>query len=407
MEEGSGAGGAWAARPLPQGMMRVKADEFGRFYTHEAGDVFVAKALEIQAELGSREANRYLLEKLGTDLSFDFDEGYFAEALNYHLALLHAHSQRPERMAECIAKSKTMPTSEDNKIFSDHVTLSLVTREHQQHAIGRKIPAFLFACMPQSASATITHSLAKLLDIPILHVTMGRFPEYFLAPAWLEMFLEGGAITQDHFPANSFNAGVLGDRGKLDVFVTVRDPRAAARSAVHHALRSGIVPPDELEKMIAKECMTSFIPWLQGWIAAAQNTAAPYNVHWVTFQDIKSDLPAVARRVCSTMQESGHPVLEQFTNANVVEEVRVHYVTGDDASWRSEVGDKVRGELWEACTPEIRCWRWSRNRAPQLASCRTRSPASARSISSLVFSTPYSSMNPPKRGPWDWPSSTS
>jgi hypothetical protein len=354
MEDGSGAGPAWPARPLPQGMMRVKADEFDRFYTHEAGEVFSTRSLQIQTEHGSREANRYLLRKLGTDLSFDFDEGYFAEALNYHLALLYAHLQLPERMAGCIAQSKTMPTSEDNKIFSDHVTLSLVTREHQQHAIARGIPAFLFACMPRSASATITHSLAKLLDIPILHVTMGRFPAYFLAPAWLEMFLEGGAITQDHFPANDFNAGVLGDRGKVDVFVTIRDPRAAARSAVQHALRTDSVSATTLEEMIAKECTTSFIPWLQGWIAAAQNAAAPYNVHWVTFQDIKNDLPAVVRQVCSTMQESGHPVLEQFTQANVVEEVRVHYVTGDDATWRAEVGDKIRGEMWEACTPKIR-----------------------------------------------------
>lgn len=152
MEDGSGAGPAWPARPLPQGMMRVKADEFGRFYTHEAGEVFATRALQIQTEHGSREANRYLLRKLGTDLSFDFDEGYFAEALNYHLALLYAHLQLPERMAGCIAQSKTMPTSEDNKIFSDHVTLSVVTREHQHHAIARKIPAFLFACMPRSAS---------------------------------------------------------------------------------------------------------------------------------------------------------------------------------------------------------------------------------------------------------------
>jgi hypothetical protein len=30
------------------------------------------------------------------------------------------------------------------------------------------------------------------------------------------------------------------------------------------------------------------------------------------------------------------------------------YVAGDDDAWRSEVGDKVRSEMWEACTPEIR-----------------------------------------------------
>lgn len=354
MDDGSRGGAPWPAQQIPQGMMRVMADEFGRFYTHEAGEMFAAKALQIQKERDSREANRYLLKKLGTDLSFDFDEGYFGEALNYHLALLYAHSQLPEQMATCIAQSKTMPASEDNKLFSDHVMLSLVTRAHQQHATARGVPSFVFACMPRSASATVTHSLAKLLDIPVLHVTIGRFPNYFLAPAWLEMFLEGGAITQDHFPASDFNCGVLSDRGKLDVFVTVRDPRAAARSAVHHATRPDSVSPGTLEEMIAKECTTNFIPWLQGWIASAQNTSLPYKVHWVPFIDIKSDLPATVRRICSVLRDRGHPVLERFAKADAVEEVRVHYVAGDDDAWRSEVGDKVRSEMWEACTPEIR-----------------------------------------------------
>ena len=36
-----------------------------------------------------------------------------------------------------------------------------------------------------------------------------------------------------------------------------------------------------------------------------------------------------------------------------------------------------------------------------------RSPASALSISAIVSSTPYSAMNPPNRGPWLAPNSTS
>ena len=35
------------------------------------------------------------------------------------------------------------------------------------------------------------------------------------------------------------------------------------------------------------------------------------------------------------------------------------------------------------------------------------SPFSALSISAAVSATPYSAANDPKRGPWDWPSSTS
>jgi hypothetical protein len=353
MDEKSGAGAAWPIRQLPQGMMRVMADEFARFYTHAAGELLAGKALQIQKERDSREANRYLLEKLGTELSLDRDEGYFAEALNYHLALLYANSQQPARMADCIAQSKTMPTSEYDRLFSDHVTLSVVTRAHQQHAIARGIPTFLFACMPKSDGAAITHRLAKLLDIPVLHVTMGRFSDYFLVPSWLQMALEGGAITQDDFAASDFNSGVLSHRGKRDVFVTVRDPRAAAHSAVRDAVQRAGLSAAAREEMVAKECITSFIPWLQSWITAAQNTAAPFKVHWVTLRDIKGDLPAVVRRVCSTMQ-SGHPILERFAKANAADTVRVHHGTGGDTAWRAEIGDKIRLEMWKACTPEIR-----------------------------------------------------
>lgn len=338
---------------LPQSMMRVMADEFGRLYTQDAADSFARKAREMQRRGGSREANRYLLGKLGTDLSDDNDEGYYAEALNYHLALLHAQSRQPEQMAQCIAQSKTMPAPRDSSLFSDHVTLSIVTRAQQQSAIEREIPSFLFACMPHSASGTLTSALARLLDIPVVHVTLGRFPQYFLAPAWLEMFMEGGAITHDHFPANDFNSGVLANRGRLDVFVIVRDPRAAAHSAVRHAKRSDASSPEPLDEAIAKECIANFIPWLQGWIARAQDPAVPFKIHWVTHQEIKNDLPGVTRRVCSVM-EASHPALGRVTRSNRIEDVGPHDAADDDTAWRTDVNDKWSAEMWSACTPHIR-----------------------------------------------------
>ena len=336
---------------LPQGMMRVS--DLGRLYTQEAADLFARTAQDMRRQCDSREANRYLLEKLGTELSPDCDEGYYTEALNYHLALLHAHARQPERMAECIAQSRTMPAPRDNSIFSDHVTLSVITRDHQQDAIERQVPSFLFACMPHSASDTITQSLAQLLDIPVLHVTLGRFPQYFLAPAWLEMFMEGGAITQDQFPASDFNSGVLANRGKLDVFVTVRDPRAAAHSAVRQAHGSDAAASGDLDEVVAKECIANFIPWLQGWIARAQDPNIPFKIHWVTHQEIRNDLPSLTRRVCS-VKDASHPSLARIARANHIEEAGGHDAADDDSGWRSEVGDKWAAEMWTACTPEIR-----------------------------------------------------
>jgi hypothetical protein len=156
-------------------MMRVA--DFGRWYTQEAADLFAREAQDMRRGSDSRAANRYLLEKLGTELSPDCDEGYYTEALNYHLALLHAHARQPERMAECIAQSKTMPAPRDNSIFSDHVTLSVVTRDHQQDAIERQVPSFLFACMPHGATV---HPAIRPLS-PASRCSIGTWPAPFFA----------------------------------------------------------------------------------------------------------------------------------------------------------------------------------------------------------------------------------
>jgi len=204
--------------------------------------------------------------------------------------------------------------------------------------------------MPHSASGTITQALARLLDIPVLRVTLGRFPQHFLAPAWLEMFLEGGAIAQDHFPASDFNSGVLAHRGKLDVFVTVRDPRAAAHSAARRAQRSDGA---SFEEAVAKECITDFVPWLQSWIARAQDPDTPFKVHWLAFREIRSDLPAAVRRVCS-VEERDHPALRRLAQASNLEAAGDRGTTDDDNAWRSDVDDSCAAEMWAACTPDIR-----------------------------------------------------
>src|SRR5262249_28509747 len=137
----------------------------------------------LQASRNSREANRYLMRRLGWDLSFDFNEQYFAEALYYHLGLLNAYTGQPEQMAHYISRSQTMPSQDDDQLFSDHVNLSHVIRAHQEMAIKKGMPSILIACMPRSASATLTHTVAHLLDIPVIHLSIGRFPHHYLAPS--------------------------------------------------------------------------------------------------------------------------------------------------------------------------------------------------------------------------------
>jgi hypothetical protein len=337
---------------LPQGMMHLALPQVARTRTPDALRALADNAGTLLERHGSRAANEYLLADIGTEMSRDNNESYFLEAVHYHLALLYAYAGAPEQMAEHMRLSRTMPTGEDDQLYSDHVNVSHVLRAEQIRATERGMPPVLIACMPRSASATLTHTLGRALGMPVLHVSAGRFRQNFLIPCWLDMFLEGGAVTQDHFAANDFNLGVLATRGLRDVFVVARDPRAAARSQVHFQS-----PPDTdralLEAKIERECTANFVPWLQSWMACARRLDLPYRIHWLTYREVTTDVAAAVRKICGVLHFN-YPALSAHVQATSIAELRVHFVTGDDQAWRAEVGSAARERLWEACTPDMR-----------------------------------------------------
>jgi hypothetical protein len=341
-------------RQSPRAMLRPKLLGSGIIAFTRANALSIAStALSVQRERGSRQATKYLIGHLGVETSTDLDERYFAEAFSYHLGLLYAHFLHPEGMAEHISRSHTMPSSDDDLWFSDHVNASRETNDHRKRAIRRGMPPILFSCMPRSASATMTHILGQVFDVPVVHVCIGRFPNYFFAPSWLDMFLEGGAITQDHFGASDFNIGVLSGRGSRNLFVLVRDPRAAARSQVHYHSPPTADARQSLEARIELECVAHFIPWLQGWIDCSRNPDVPFRIHWLTFREVCRDPAAVLRKVVRVLQED-YPALSIYADCQKVPDLRLHYVTGNDDAWRAEVGDRTRERLWAACTQDIR-----------------------------------------------------
>lgn len=338
---------------LPQGMLQLTFSRFIERHTSAEAQSIAADTEAIARRQGNRRANDHLLSQIGMFGSIDKDEAYFAECLHYHLGLLHAYALDPQQMADHLQRSRTMPTGEDDQLFSDHINLSHMLRAQQIAAIDRGMPALLLACMPRSASATLTYTLGRALGIPVLHLSAGRFPNYFLVPPWLDMFLEGGGITQDHFGASDFNIGVLRARGPRDIFVLVRDPRAAARSQAHYLARDGGDGGDPLSLRIERHCIGSFIPWLQGWIDCARNPDLPFRIHWLTFREVCDDPAAVLRRISAALAED-HPAMAPFADCRSLDEVRVHFVEGNDDAWQREVDYEARERLWAACTPEIK-----------------------------------------------------
>jgi hypothetical protein len=236
-------------------------------------------------------------------------------------------------------------------------------RAAQLRSEAAGMPPILMACMPRSASATLTHTLGRAIGAPVLRIGAGRFRDIFLVPSWLDMFLEGGAITQDHFPASDFNVGVLSGRDLRDVFVLVRDPRAAARSQVHFLGRDngdggktpkpGAKHDEKLRASIESECVGNFIPWLQGWIDLAKRDDLPFRVHFITYREICEDLTGVVRKIAATLQDR-YPTMSRFADMQTVEEVRVHFVTGNDQAWQAEIDGATRDRLWEACSADMK-----------------------------------------------------
>jgi hypothetical protein len=246
-----------------------------------------------------------------------------------------------------------MPTGESDLLFSDHVNLSHVLRDRQLAAIKRGLPPILVACMPRSASATLAYTLARAVDIPVMHISAGNFPDRYLVPSWLDMFLEGGTITQDHFAANDFNLGVLQGRGPRDIFVLIRDPRAAARSQVHHLARGRDGGGELLARRIERQCTENFIPWLQAWIDCADNKKLPFRIHWLTYGDVCRDSGAILRKIAGVLG-ADNKTIAAFAYAHSLPEERMHFVDGHDDAWRREVGSPSRDLLWQACTAEMK-----------------------------------------------------
>jgi hypothetical protein len=337
----------------PQGMLQLTLSRFLQRHRPEEARSIAAAAGAMARTCGNRHANDQLLKQIGIAASLDMDEAYFAESLHYHLGLVHAYALDPQTMAERLRLSRTMPTGEDDQLFSDHVNLSHVLRAQQIAAIERGIPPILIACMPRSGSATLTHTMGRALGVPVLHLSAGQFPNYFLVPSWVDMFAEGGAITQDHFGASDFNIGVLRARSPRHIFVLVRDPRAAARSQAHYLARDQIHSVDPLSLRIESLCVGQFIPWLQAWIDCARNPDLPFRIHWLTFREVCDDPAAVLRGISDALARE-HLAMAPFADCRTIEEVRVHFVQGDDDAWRGEVDDETRERLWAACTPEIK-----------------------------------------------------
>ncbi len=311
----------------------------------------IADVLATQQQHGNRAGNQTIFDTIGVEARFVLGERYWGEALDYHLGLLYAHIGEPEKAAHHFDRSGTLPSDGGDRIFSEHARDSVERQRHQQAAKARGIPALLIASMPRSASASLTQTLASALDAPLMRVSCGQIPSYYLVPRWLNCFSPGGAVLHDHFGAAPFNLKAVRDGGFREVFVRVRDPRPAAASMAS-LLNRRFGAPDGIdsESQIIALCEGYFIPWIADWLAVAADAKSGLKVHWLAQPpDATADM---ARQVLTILAPE-HPALGRYLATDVAA-VKANYVTGDEAAWRKDVSKSGQQRLWQAMPQNLK-----------------------------------------------------
>lgn len=148
-------------------------------------------------------------------------------------------------------------------------------------AIRKGVPPIVFVTIPKSASVYINQKIMQILNIPSMHIIVGRFPALTIVPSWLKDFSKGGIVTQNHMPSSGHNLHYLKKYGIEKVVVNVRDPRQALLSWVHYidklyqadspnAFKTDFLPPDgvrsdSLERRIDWQ-IDNYLPHLNQWL---------------------------------------------------------------------------------------------------------------------------------------------
>lgn len=305
---------------------------------------------KVRRSMGSRIANQALFDKVGFILE-NRDESYFQEALDYHLGLLYARANEPERAAKHLERSHTLAGSGGNKIFSDHQLESSEIRRRQEQGLARSIPSVVIASMPRSGSASLTQTLASFLDLPVARASTGDFPNYVLVPRWLNVASAGGIVLHDHFSASEFNLKVLRDAGIKHLFVHVRDPRAAAYSVCK--LGQQVWGPERagaLEDMLVRIYEHAYIPWLMRWIEIADNKENEICVQWSFYGNRARDISKAARDIVKSLAMM-HPPLLPYLDKRI-KMVTANLGDANNEAWRDATPPRCQDRLWEA-TPGV------------------------------------------------------
>jgi len=304
----------------------------------------IATTARTLASRSNREANNFLMRAIGLRALPTRNEEYYDLALNYSLALTYAFLDEPGMASEHLERSGILPYDGGDLIFSEAQHRGLEIAAKQEASLEAKVPAVFLASMPRSASAALSSTISEHFGCPIVRASLGRFSNYYLVPFWVRRLSRGGCVLHDHFGAERFNREVLADCGIRNVFLLIRDPRAAAASYVTlDQKHNGKAVSEEL---ILNVFETMYLPWLTQWqeYAVSSNDV---RVIWLRSQDVTAgndSLRAVMEQIVMSLAPTAPDWRPpDFSTISLAE---ANFVSGTSDGWRQLVSKSGQERMW-------------------------------------------------------------
>lgn len=215
-------------------------------------------------------------------------------AAHYRLALACCRVGRYDDARRYIELSD-LPDSGDFGLLHHYVHLALcqALAAHQEEAISAGKPAILLTALPRSASSFLSTCISEIVGVPIFRVSVGGFDDGRIVRKWAMQVSRGGATTHDHFPGQVANIEALAQAGIRKIFIQIRDPRAAWWSFIHRAVRSSDVTSLASSPL---DWYGNAIKWLPSWIEVAWSSDGPFQISFVSYDDVRLRLTDTIER---------------------------------------------------------------------------------------------------------------
>ncbi len=273
----------------------------------------------------------------------DFDKAqYYAEMFNYHASI-----DGTDMFAYDVSQS------------------SRLSRYKQMEAIGYARPGALVVSLPKSASAFMSQAISDIFEVPIIRSSLGEGMRSFVVARWASQIAEGGAVTHEHFQALPVNIDALSRSGINKIWILVRDPRDAAYSLrkMDGAYDLGSVMPSQLaddsegskNQQFIVDCRY-FTQWISDWIDASLQTDLSFEISFITYDELTTDLPLVIAKMFSghlNAELSGR-VKSFLSQWDADSEVRRNFRSGKGREWCSQHSAETIEEVNAAIPESVR-----------------------------------------------------